>query len=172
MVRHIQLHLLSFWRLSSLDLEKVIPITQNLKLHLQWWLNTANISRGSSLQLEEIGMTITTNASLTGYGGSPQQSDGSRILGQLSPELAVFFTLKHFQRQIQNKTVFTRCDNTTVVQYINKQGGTIYSCLCYQTWDLWNWAISQNIKLKAAHIAGRLNVFADHLSRVKIRQTE
>lgn len=39
-------------------------------------------------------------------------------------------------------------------------------------WDLWNWAISQNIKLKAAHIAGQLNALAEHLSRVKIRQTE
>lgn len=179
-MRPVQLHLLSFWKPSSLDLEKVIPITQHLKLHLQWWLNTANISRGKSLQLEEIGMTITTDASLTGYGGhlNNQIVQGSWDschqkwhINCLEME-AVFLTLKHFQRQIQNKTVLIRCDNTTVVQYINKQGGTKSPRLCYQTWDLWNWAISQNIKLKAAHIAGKLNVLADHLSRVKIRQTE
>lgn len=80
---------------------------------------------------------------------------------------AVFLTLKHFQRQIQNKTVLIRCDNTTVVYYVNKQGGTKSPRLCYKTW-----AISQNIKLKAAHIAGKLNVLGDHLSRVTIRQTE
>lgn len=68
-MRPIQLHLLSFWKPRSLYLEKVIPITQHLKLHLQLWLNTANISRGKSLQLEEKGMTITTDASITGYGG-------------------------------------------------------------------------------------------------------
>lgn len=85
---------------------------------------------------------------------------------------SVFLTLKHFQRKIQNKTVLIRCDYTTVVQYINKQGGTKSPRLCYQTWDLWNWAISQNIKLKAAHITGKLNALVDHLSRVKIRQTE
>ena len=44
--------------------------------------------------------------------------------------------------------------------------------LCYQTWELWNLAIDQNIKLKAAHIAGKSNISADQFSRVNIRQTE
>jgi hypothetical protein len=50
-------------------------------------------------------------------------------------------------------------------KYINKQGGTNSPQLCYQVWDLWNMAIQNNIQLKAAHIAGKLNILADQLSR-------
>ena len=179
-MRPIQLHLLSFWKPSSQDLEKIIPITQHLIQHLQWWLHSVNISRGRSLQLEEAGVTITTDASLTGYGGHLNNQIVQGKWDKRHKHLhinclemeAVFLSLKHFQKQIQNKTVLIRCDNTTVVQYINKQGGTKSPRLCYQTWELWNWAIDQNIKLKAAHIAGKSNILADQLSRVKIRQTE
>ncbi|XP_078311211.1 uncharacterized protein LOC144618622 [Crassostrea virginica] len=170
-MRPIQLHLLSFWKPSSQDLEKIIPITQHLIQHLQWWLHSVNISRGRSLQLEEAG--VTTDASLTGYGGHLNNQIVQGKWDKRHKHLhinclemeAVFLSLKHFQKQIQNKTVLIRCDNTTVVQYINKQGGTKSPRLCYQTWELWNWAIDQNIKLKAAHIAGKSNILADQLSR-------
>ena len=48
-MRPIQLHLLCFWKPSSLDLETRIPVTQHLKSHLQWWLNSVNTMRGRSL---------------------------------------------------------------------------------------------------------------------------
>mgnify|MGYP003692492213 CR=1 FL=1 len=137
-MRPIQLHLLSFWKPSFLDLEKIIPITQHLIQHLQWWLHSVNISRGRSLQLEETGVTITTDASFTGYGGhlNNQIVQGKwdkrhkyHHINCIEME-AVFLSLKHFQKQIQNKTVLIRCDNTTVVQYINKQEGTKSPLLC------------------------------------------
>ena len=62
-MKPIHLHLMRFWKPSSLDLEKIIPITQHLIQHLEWWLHSVNISRGRSLQLEESRVTITTDAS-------------------------------------------------------------------------------------------------------------
>lgn len=85
---------------------------------------------------------------------------------------AVIRLMKHFLPVLRGKRVLIRCDNSTVVQYINKQGGTHSVQLCWKAWDLWNIAISNNIQIQAAHVAGRLNILADHLSRVKIRETE
>ena len=81
-------------------------------------------------------------------------------------------TVKHFLRSLQGQTVLIRIDNTTVVQYVNKQGGTKSPQLCYKTWDLWNLAIEHNILLKAAHVAGKVNILADKLSRYKILPSE
>ena len=60
-MRPIQLHLLAFWRPSSLDLEVSIPVTQHLKCHLQWWLNPLNTMKGRPLQPIHKGVTITTD---------------------------------------------------------------------------------------------------------------
>jgi hypothetical protein len=40
-----------------------------LKTHLKWWLSLANITQGRSLILSQQTVTITTDASLTGWGG-------------------------------------------------------------------------------------------------------
>ena len=50
--------------------------------------------------------------------------------------------------------------------------GHKFQHLCYQTWYLWKWVIVHNVFLKAAYITGKINILADHLSRVQIRQTE
>ena len=44
--------------------------------------------------------------------------------------------------------------------------------LCYLAWDLWNLVIQNNIHLQAAHIAGKMNILADQLSRTNILTTE
>ena len=67
-MRPVQLHLLSFWKPSSMRLETEIPVTQHLRSHLKWWLDIANITKGRSLQQRQTAVTITTDASKTGYG--------------------------------------------------------------------------------------------------------
>ena len=39
---------------------------------------------------------------------------------------SIFVALKRFKDQCQNQTVLVATDNSTVVAYINKQGGTHY----------------------------------------------
>ena len=68
-MKPVQLHLLSFWKPSSMRLETEIPVTQHLRSHLKWWLDIANITKGRSLQQQQTAVTITTDASKTGYGG-------------------------------------------------------------------------------------------------------
>ncbi|CAC5410887.1 unnamed protein product [Mytilus coruscus] len=68
-MRPNQLHLLSFWRPSCQDLSIKIPVILHLKSHLRWWKNSANTQRGQFFQLAQTSVTITTDASKSGYGG-------------------------------------------------------------------------------------------------------
>ena len=64
-------------------------------------------------------------------------------------------------------------DNSTVVAYINKQGGTHSAEMCILLWKIMTWYHHYQITLKARHIPGCLNVMADLLSRSnQVRSTE
>ena len=56
-------------------------------------------------------------------------------------------------------------DNSTVVAYINKQGGTHLAAMCALLWKIMTWCHHYQITLKARYIPGCLNVMADLLSR-------
>ena len=50
--------------------------------------------------------------------------------------------------------------NTTVVAYINKEGGMKLGPLCAILWRILTWCTRRQVTLKARHIPGRLNVIA------------
>ena len=80
---------------------------------------------------------------------------------------AVSLALQRFKDQCQNQTVLVATDNSTVVAYINKQGGTHSAEICALLWKIMTWCHYYQITLKARHIPGCLNVMADLLSRSK-----
>ena len=57
------------------------------------------------------------------------------------------------------------CDNSTVVAYVNKQGGTVSQALCLLASRLLKWTESLDIHLDARCLPGQANVLADLLSR-------
>ena len=65
-----------------------------------------------------------------------------------------------------NQIVLVATDNTTVVAYINKEGGMKSGPLCALLWRILTWCSQRQVTLKARHIPGRLNVIADKLSRL------
>ena len=79
---------------------------------------------------------------------------------------AVFLALKEFKNICSDKTVLVATDNTTVVSYINKEGGMRLGTLCALLWRILTWCTRNQVTLKARHISGRLNVVADKLSRL------
>ena len=179
-MRPIQMHLLRVWIPSKMSLDFQIQCTHQLKYHLAWWLCTANTMKGRSLKQNQEWVTITTDASKTGWGGhlKNQTAQGlwsnefkNKHINILELE-AVLRTIKHFSQVLKNKQVLIRTDNTTIVQYINKQGGTRSMELCILTWKLWNFALQNQMILKAAHIAGVKNFLADSLSRIQVKSTE
>ena len=86
---------------------------------------------------------------------------------------AVSLALRDFKDQCQNQTVLVATDNSTVVAYINKQGGTHSAEMCALLWKFMTWCHHYHITLKARHIPGCLNVMADLLSRSnQVQSTE
>ena len=77
---------------------------------------------------------------------------------------AVFLALKDFQDLCASNIVLIASDNTTVVWYINKEGGMKSCPLCALLWRILTWCTRKQVTLRARHIPGRLNVVADKLS--------
>ena len=85
----------------------------------------------------------------------------------------VSLALRNFKDQCQNQIVLVAMDNSTVVAYINKQGGTHSAEMCALLWKIMTWCHHYHITLKARHITGCLNVMADLLSRSnQVQSTE
>ena len=129
-MRPIQWHLKNNWWVPE-SLEKVIPVSKSLHPHLRWWLEESNVLLGQPLHPLKHALQIFTDASKEGWGA---HLDEHTARGQWSlPESklhinhlelkAVFLALKEFQTLVFNKTVLVATDNTTVVAYINKEGG-------------------------------------------------
>ena len=78
---------------------------------------------------------------------------------------ALFLALQTFQDTITNQRVTAMCDNSTVVDYLSKQGGTVSDSLCELTGQLLRWTEAHNVLLEARYLPGQSNVLADLLSR-------
>ena len=73
-------------------------------------------------------------------------------------------------KYIYHSCAMISTDNTTVVPYINKQGGTHSPNLCVEEWKILQWCLKHHI---VNGIPGKFNVLADRLSRIdKIVKTE
>ena len=79
-MRPIQLHLLEHWSPVRMDMSVKIPLTPQLGLHLNGWLQDQNILKGYSFQPRPYLVTLTKDASLWGWGGSPQWLFSARSL--------------------------------------------------------------------------------------------
>ena len=69
--------------------------------------------------------------------------------------------LKSFEHLCRDQIILVATDNTTIVSYINKQGGMRSGSLCALLWRLLSCCHQRGITLRARHIPGRLNVIAD-----------
>ena len=121
-------------------MQVIVPVTQHLKGHLKWWLDIANITQGRSLVQWSDPITITKDASKTGFGGHMKnqiyqglwtKTEAKQHIDILEME-AVIQTIKYFLPQLQGQNVLLRCDNTTVVQNCQRKGGTSSVSLFYK----------------------------------------
>ena len=179
-MRPLQMHLLGWFRPASRDLSCLIPLTDAVRPHLQWWRTSANLSEGVAFGRYRPPISVTTDASLSGWGGFCQD----RILsGVWSSEeahqhinvlelIAVLRSVRLLTDLARGKVLTVFSDNTTAVAYINRQGGTHSPNLCLVAWDLWMLCYRNDIHLRASHIAGKKNILADALSRGRVSQGE
>ena len=78
---------------------------------------------------------------------------------------ALFLALQSFQELVAGRRVTTMCNNSTVVAYVIKQGGTVSHSLCSLASQLLKWSESLDVHLDARYLPGQSNVLADLLSR-------
>ena len=124
---------------------------------------------------------LLTDASNEGWGAHLEPSSTQGLWSPQEKGLhinvlelkAAFLALRRFKDQCQDQTVLVATDNSTVVAYINKQGGTHSAEVCALLWRIMTWCHHSHIILKARHIPGCLNVMADLLSRSnQVQSTE
>ena len=155
-MRPIQWHLKNNWRIPE-SLEKIIDLPRSLHPHLQWWLEEGNVLQGQPLHPEKHALQIFTDASKEGWGahlnehtarGSWSVPESQLHINYLELK-AVFLALKEFQELCIGKMVLVATDNTTVVAYINKEGGMRSGPLCALLWRILTWCSQRQVTRKA-----------------------
>lgn len=118
-------------------------------------------------------LEIFSDASLTGWG---IYCKGKRAHGfwnavereshiNLLELKAAFIGLKCFARELQDKEILLRIDNTTAISYINRMGGVQYVHLNDITREIWQWCERRKLFIFASYIKSKDNKEADRESR-------
>ena len=140
---------------------------------LRRWLDPLFLTSGIPNRPFQADLTIFLDSSRQGWGAHMGDSKISGTWTLTDRKLhinylefkAVTLALQHWAPLLQGRQVMVATDNSTVVSYINKQGGTRSPTLLRLAVDLFLWLESQGIIVRARHIPGCLNVIADHLVR-------
>ena len=172
-MRIIQLHVLSRFRSHKHPLSRRIPATNRVKKAVSWWTQPSNIQPGKRFSPLPTSSTLTTDASKTGWGAHWKNI---HLSGTWSPSLAkhhinllelwaIHIALRRLRKHLSGQSVLVKCDNMSVVMYLNKMGGVRSRSLCLQTVRLLLWCSRHGIAIQAAHLPGADNTLADSLSR-------
>ena len=140
---------------------------------LQQWQDLPFLTSGIPIRPFQVEFTIFTDTSTQGWGVHRGDSLISGTSAPLNHQLhinclelkAIEAALHRWAPVLQGHQVMIATDNSAVVSYINKQGGTWSHTLLRLVVKLFTWLQAQNIVVRARHIPGCLNVIADHLSR-------
>ena len=157
----------------SYDVE--VYASAEARVDLRWWSQVGDVLPARSLSPFDASLEIFCDASLTGWGcwtstgkeafGTWSASEGELHINVLEC-MAVLFGFQCFFRTTYDSNISVRSDNSTVVAYINKQGGTISPQVCDVALELWEYCIQRRLVVKASHLSGTLNTRADRLSRM------
>ena len=135
--------------------------------------------KDADLHPKDHSIQLFTEASNEGWGAHLEQASTKGLWSDREKRLhinvlelnAVSLALQSFKDKCQNQTVFVAMDNSTVVAYINKQGGTHSVEMSAPLWKIMTWCHHYQITLKARHIPECLNVMADLLFRSNLVQS-
>lgn len=172
-LRPFQSGFLQQWKTG--DKNQVIHITSTMKNSLFWWLQRKNLLTCHSISPISW-VTVTTDASCTGWGAlcgsnlaqgkwdTCLPDPGSNVL-----ELrAAWYALQSFSHVLKWVSVLLRMDNTTVVTYVKRQGGTRSSTLLREVEPILLWAQKNLSNISAVFVPGVQNTQADFLSRTEL----
>lgn len=172
-MRSLQWCLKRHWRAASdPDWWRVAPSRQCLE-DIQWWLVPEHLLKGAPFVVAPPVQTLFSDASQLGWGAHLGDSLASGVWSLEEKELhinhlellAVFRALQSFRQELSGSVVSVMSDNSTVVAYLRKSGGTRSEPLSALAGEVLRWCESLSISLCPVFVPGRRNVIADVLSR-------
>ncbi|KAI2665856.1 Transposon Ty3-G Gag-Pol polyprotein [Labeo rohita] len=148
---------------------RMIKVTRRCLHALDVWRKPWFLSQGPVLGVPCHRVTLVTDPSLTGWGavmsGHPARGlwSGHQLTWHINclEILAVFQALKHFLPDLRARHVLVRTDNTTLVSYINHQGGLGSRPLYKLAHQILVWSQDKLLSLRAVFVPGHLNLGAD-----------
>ena len=172
-MRSLQWHLKSQWSPESDPPSLPVALPGEARRDLSWWMVRDHLLVGVRFGTPAPDLHLYSDASSSGWGAHLLDQNVSGVWSAQEKLLhinllemkALFLALQAFQEDVAGHHVTAMCDNSTVVAYINKQGGTVSRPLCLLTSRLLRWTESFDVHLEARYLPGESNVLADVLSR-------
>ena len=172
-MRSLQWHLKTQWSPESDPSSLPVALPEEARRDLSWWMVKDHLLTGVQFGTPAPDLHLYSDASSSGWGAhlldqnvSGVWSDQEKLLHiNLLEMKALLLGLQAFQDDVSGRHVTAMCDNSTVVAYVNKQGGTVSRALCLLTSRLLRWTESFEVHLDARYLPGENNVLADVLSR-------
>ena len=138
-----------------------------------WWLHLPRLSLGVSLCQVSPDLHFWSDASDVGWGAHLDRQIASGLWDAQQAALSinarelldVLLGLYQSRSSLQGRTVAVFCDNTTVVAYLRKEGGTRSPLLNTLAQEILRWTESLSIRLAPQFLPGSNSVLADALSR-------
>ena len=172
-MRSLQWHLKSQWSPESDPPSLPVALPEEARRDLSWWIVRDHLLVGVRFGTPAPDLHLYSDASSSGWGAHLLDQNVSGVWSAQEKLLhinllemkALFLALQAFQEDVAGHHVTAMCDNSTVVAYVNKQGGTVSRPLCLLTSRLLRWTESFDVHLEARYLPGESNVLADVLSR-------
>ena len=153
----LQWHLKVHWSPETDPPSLPVPLPQEARRDLSWWMVKDYLLTGVRFGSPASDLHLYSDASCSRW--------GAHLLDQrVSGVKALFLALQAFREDVIGHHVTVMCDNSTVVTYVNKQGGMVSRALCSLTSRLLRWMESLDIHLDVRYLPGQSNVLADLLS--------
>ena len=154
------------------------PISASMLSDIQWWLdflprfNRVSLIKPSSWDFESL--NFSTDACLSGGGATCQTECISFVFPDcISPDnlhtnalelFTIIVSLKHWAPQLRGRKFIIACDNSAAVTVINStRSKDPFMQRCLR--QLWFTAALFDFEVRALHVPGKHNQFADCLSR-------
>ena len=172
-MRSLQWHLKSQWSPESDPPSLPVALPEEARRDLSWWMVRDHLLVGVRFGTPAPDLHLYSDASSSGWGAHLLDQNVSGVWSAQEKLLhinllemkALFLALQAFQEDVAGHHVTAMCNNSTVVAYVNKQGGTVSRPLCLLTSRLLRWTESFDVHLEARYLPGESNVLADVLSR-------
>ena len=172
-MRSLQWHLKMHWSPESDPPSLPVALPEEARRDLSWWMVKDHLLMGVRFGAPAPDLHLYSDVSSSGWGAHLLDQNVSGVWSAQEKLLhinllkmkALFLGLQAFQEDVAGRHVTAMCDNSTVVAYVNKQGGTVSRSLCLLTSCLLRWTEYFDVHLDARYLPGESNVLADVFSR-------